>query len=296
MRTIPPALQAKLDSGVTALCRCWVITRHDGVVQGFTDHDEDVVLDEVACRAGTGLSGSEATQTLGLAVDASELSGALADDSLNEDDLAAGRYDAAAVELWLTDWSEPELRVLLAKGTLGEVRREGTAFTAEVRGLSQQLAEETGRLYTATCSADLGDARCTIDLDDPAFRGEGTVAAVTATSSFIASGLDAFDDGWFTAGKLTFTTGANAGFSVAVKTHRKVDTVTLDLWQAMPEPIAAGDAFIVTAGCDKRFSTCHDKFDNVINFRGFPHIPGNDFVIRYPLQGEPGNDGSKLQS
>jgi len=295
MRSIPPALQDKLDSGVTTLCRCWVITRQDGVTQGFTDHDEDVALDDVICRARTGLSGSEATQTLGLAVDTSEFSGALSDDSLNEDDLAAGRYDAASVELWLTDWSEPDLRVLLAKGTLGEVRREGTAFTAELRGLSQQLAAETGRLYTPACSADLGDARCKIDLNDPAFHGEGVVVAVTATSSFTASGLDAFGDGWFTQGKLTFTGGANAGLSVEVKTHRKSGPVAFDLWQAMPEPIAVGDAFTVTAGCDKRFSTCHDKFDNVVNFRGFPHIPGNDFVIRYPVPGEPGNDGSKLR-
>jgi uncharacterized phage protein (TIGR02218 family) len=295
VRAIPAALQDKLDSGVTTLCRCWLITRNDGVTQGFTDHDEDVVLGAVTCRAGAGLTGSEAAQTLGLAVDGSELAGALADDSLNEDDLAAGRYDAAAVELWLTDWSEPDLRVLLAKGTLGEVRREGSAFTAEVRGLSQRLAETSGRLYTTTCSADLGDARCKIDLDDPAFRGSGAVVALAATSSFTASGLDAFDDGWFSAGKLTFTSGANANLSVEVKSHRKEAVVTLDLWQAMPEPIAAGDSFTVTAGCDKRFQTCHDRFDNVVNFRGFPHIPGNDFVVRYPVQGEPGNDGSSLQ-
>jgi uncharacterized phage protein (TIGR02218 family) len=131
VRTISPDLQAKLDSGVTTLCRCWLITRSDGATQGFTDHDEDVVLDTVTCRAGSGLSGSEVTQNFGLAVDSSELSGALSDDSLNEDDLAAGFYDGAAVELWLTDWSESDLRVLLAKGTLGEVNREGLAFTAD---------------------------------------------------------------------------------------------------------------------------------------------------------------------
>jgi uncharacterized phage protein (TIGR02218 family) len=295
MRTVPAALQDKLDSGVTTLCRCWLITRNDGVTQGFTDHDADIVLGSVTCRAGSGLTGSEAAQTLGLAVDGSELSGALADDTLNEADLAAGRYDAAAVELWLTDWSEPSLKVLLAKGTLGEVRRAGSAFTAEVRGLSQRLAEDSGRLYTTTCSADFGGARCKIDLASPAFRGSGAVVDLAATSSFTASGLDAFDDGCFTAGKLTFTSGANAGLSVEVKSHVKDSAVTLDLWQAMPEPIQGGDDFTVTAGCDKRFQTCHDRFDNVVNFRGFPHIPGNDFVVRYPVQGEPGNDGSSLQ-
>jgi uncharacterized phage protein (TIGR02218 family) len=296
MRTILSALQAKLDSGVTTLCRCWLITRKDDVRQGFTDHDEDIVFGDVTCRAGTGLSGSEATQKFGLAVDSSELSGALADDSLNEADLAAGRYDAAAVELWLVDWSEPDLAVLLAKGTLGEVRREGTAFTAEVRGLTDRLAQDSGRLYTATCAADLGDSRCTVDLTSATYCGSGTVVALTAASTFTASGLDAYDDGWFTAGKLTFSSGANAGISVEVKSHRNVGTVSLDLWQAMAEAIAPDDEFTVTAGCDKRFATCHDRFNNVVNFRGFPHIPGNDFVIRYPVQGEPGNNGKSLQS
>lgn len=81
-----------------------------------------------------------------------------------------------------------------------------------------------------------------------------------------------------------------------MKTHNRDAVVSLALWQAMPDPIAAGDTFTVTAGCDKTFATCHDRFDNVVNFRGFPHIPGNDFVIRYPLPGEPGNDGSSLNS
>jgi uncharacterized phage protein (TIGR02218 family) len=295
MRAIPPALQARLDSGVTTLCRCWVIERSDGVTQGFTDHDDDVPLGAVICRAGSGLSGSEAAQKLGLAADSSEISGALADDTLNEADLAAGRYDMAVVELWLADWTEPELRVLMAKGTIGEVSREGPAFTAELRGLSERLSQDSGRLYTVTCSADLGDARCKFDLAGSGFRGSGLVAALNATSTFIASGLDAFDDGWFAAGKLAFTSGANAGLSVEVKDHRKNGAVTLELWQAMPEPVAAGDTFTVTAGCDKRFQTCHDRFNNVANFRGFPHIPGNDFVISYPVQGQPGNDGKSRQ-
>ena len=295
MRKIPPALQAKLDSRITTLCRCWVVTRTDDIKQGFTDHDKDIVLGELVCRAGSGLSGSEATQKLGLAVDSSEISGALSDESLNENDLAAARYDRAAVEVWLADWSQPDLCVLLAKGTVGEVRREGGSFTAEVRGLSERLSEVSGRLFTATCSADLGDNRCGIDLADVRFRGNGTVIGINATSVFRASGLDSFDDAWFRAGRLTFTSGANAGLSVEVKDHRKDGAVKIDLWQAMPEPILVGDGFTITAGCDKRFQTCKTRFDNTINFRGFPHIPGNDFVISYPVQGQPGNDGASLR-
>src|SRR4051794_26892989 len=159
---------------------------------GFTDHDSDLSVAGTLCHAGTGLTASEATARLGLQVDGSEISGALADDSLAEADLAAGRYDAADIEVHLVDWSEPALRMLLAKGVLGEVRREGASFSAELRSLAHRLNEESGWLYTATCAADLGDARCTVDLSDPAFRASGAVAALAGTSAFHASGLDSF--------------------------------------------------------------------------------------------------------
>jgi uncharacterized phage protein (TIGR02218 family) len=296
MRNISSALKAKLNSGVTTLCRCWRIARRDGVVQGFTDHDEDVLLGALSCRAGTGLTGSEATSKLGLAVTGTEVSGALASDTLSESDLAAGRYDAAAIESYLVDWSEPALNVLLAKSTLGEVRREGQAFAAEVRGLSDRLNQESGRRYTATCSADLGDARCTIDLTNPTLKGEGTVVVLGGTSTFTATGLDTFVDSWFSAGRLAWTGGVNNSLSVEVKRHRiEAGSVIIELWQAMPEPLTVGDTFFVTAGCDKRFVICRDRFANTLNFRGFPHIPGNDFITRYAVTGEPGNDGKSLQ-
>jgi uncharacterized phage protein (TIGR02218 family) len=295
MRPVPAALQAKLDSGVTTLARCWKVTRRDGVVMGFTDHDRDLVLDGVTCRAGTGFAASEATSRFDLSVDGAEISGALADESLSEADLAAGRYDAAAIETWLVDWSEPSLKLLTARGTLGEVKREANAFTAEVRGLADALSQESGRLYTVRCGADLGDLRCRIDLAAPAFRGSGAVAALDGTSDFVATGLGGFADGWFSAGRLSWTGGANAGLSIEIKLHRVIDgAVRLTLWQAMAEAIVAGDTFAVTAGCDKRFTTCRDRFANTDNFRGFPHIPGNDFLIATPAQGAPGNDGLSL--
>jgi uncharacterized phage protein (TIGR02218 family) len=120
---------------------------------------------------------------------------------------------------------------------------------------------------------------------------------VRANGQFAASGLTAFEDGWFTAGKLTWTSGANVGLGVEVKSHRvEGAAVVLTLWQAMAEPLAANDAFIVTAGCDKRFATCRERFANAANFRGFPHIPGNDFVVSYAVPGAPGNDGASLNT
>src|SRR3954471_4999112 len=254
MRPIPSALQAKLDSGVTTLARCWKLARRDGVVMGFTDHDRDLVVDGVTCRAGTGFAASEATSRFDLSVDGAEISGALADQSLSDADLAAGRYDAAQIETWLVDWSEPALKLLTARGTLGEVRREGTAFTAELRGLADLLSQERGRLDKGKSGADLGDGRCRADLGNPAWRGTGQVETLSATSVFVAAGLDGFADGLFSSGRLSWSSGGNGGVAVEVKQHRIVaGAVRISLWQAMAEPIVPGDAFVITAGCDKTF-------------------------------------------
>jgi uncharacterized phage protein (TIGR02218 family) len=293
MRILPPALAAHLASGATTTCRCWRLTRRDGTVEGFTDHDEDLAFGGTTFRAGTGFEGSELEARFGLAVTGTEIHGALADESLTEADLAAGRYDDAKVELFLVHWADVAQRLLLRVGHLGEVRREGMAFAAEVRGLSARLNEERGRIFAATCDADLGDARCGVDLENPALRGEGAIAAVEGGSLIRVSGLDAFADNWFTRGKLTFSAGTNTGLAVEVKEHRAAaGEVRLALWQQLPEPLAEGDLFVVTAGCDKRFETCRSKFSNAMNFRGFPHLPGNDFVVAYAVPGEPGHDGT----
>jgi uncharacterized phage protein (TIGR02218 family) len=296
MRPIPPALQVKLSSGATTLCRCWTIARRDGAVQGFTDHDRDLIVDGVLHKAAAGLTASEATAQFGLAPTGSEVAGALSDDTLTEDSLARGQYDAATITVRLVDWSDPSLFVTLVSGTLGEVKREGLAFVAEVRGLSHHLAQERGRRYLPICDADLGDARCSIDLTSSAWLKSGVVAAMRGPSTFAATGLATVEGGWLTGGRLTFATGQNAGLAVEIKEHRVIaDEVFVSLWQAMPEPISAGDTFTATAGCDKRANTCAARFGNIINFRGFPGMPGDDFVTRYVIPGEPGHDGGSMR-
>jgi len=288
MKLLPPALQSHLATGTTTLAWCWRITRNDGTKLGFTDHDRDLAFDGTAFEAATGFTASEIKDALGLSVDNLEVSSALKSDRLNEDDLAAGLYDDAIVEIWRVNWTDTDQRVLMRSGSLGEVRRSGAAFTAEVRGLAHYLQQPKGRLYQSACDADLGDARCGIDLDNPAFRGTGTVLAAPTPRLFTASGLAIFAAGWFTRGLVTFTSGANAGRSHEVKRHTLAGTeATIELWQPMASAISASDAFTVTTGCDKQLATCKTRFANAANFRGFPHMPGPDYILAVAKPGEP---------
>jgi uncharacterized phage protein (TIGR02218 family) len=279
MKHLPSGLAAHIASGATTLCWCWRLTRRDGVRQGFTDHDRDIVFGDTVFEAAAGMTASEIRDSVGLSVDNLEVTSAVTSERLAEADLAAGLYDNAEIEIFRVNWAAPEQRVLMRSGNLGEVKRAGAAFAAEVRGLAHTLQETRGRLFQYACDADLGDQRCTVDLDDPAFRGSGTLVAVASPRRFTASGLDAFASGWFTHGLLTFTSGAAEGQAVEVKQHAVVaGAVSLELWSPARLPLTPGQTFVVTAGCDKRIATCQAKFANVANFRGFPHMPGNDFL------------------
>jgi uncharacterized phage protein (TIGR02218 family) len=294
MKTLPTGMQSHLDSGTTTLCWCWKMIRGDGAVQGFTDHDQPLAFDGVTFEAVSGFTASEVQSQLNLAVDNLTVTGALSSQTLNETDLAAGLYDNAAIEIWRVNWASPDQRVLMRKGNLGEVKRGKTAFTAEVRGLAHLLNQATGRVYGYSCDAALGDARCTVDLADPAYGGAGAVTSVTDARRFVVSGLSGFADGWFSGGKLSWTGGANAARAMEVKRHgATAASVSLELWQAMSQNVVIGDAFTITAGCDKQFATCKAKFANAANFRGFPFMPGNDAVISYPTLSAALDGGSR---
>jgi uncharacterized phage protein (TIGR02218 family) len=294
VRTLPEALAERLAGGVTTLCRCWKITRRDGVVLAFTDHDETVSFggDDFVPAGGFATSADAAAS--GLAAGGAEIEGALSADGVDAGDLASGRFDGATVEVWLIDWSEPDLRERLRTGTVGEVTRAGAAFRAELRGLAQALDEPRGRRFACACDADLGDGRCGVDLDDGDYRAVATVDQADG-AVLVVAGLGGFDDGWFAGGRARVTSGAADGFVSEVKRH-SVDGpgVSVELWRSPPAPLSPGDTLVVTAGCDKRFATCRAKFDNAANFRGFPHMPGDDFALSTMPDGSGAHDGGTI--
>jgi uncharacterized phage protein (TIGR02218 family) len=290
MRDISSNFRSRLDAGATTLCACWRVIRRDGTVQGFTDHDRDIAFDGVTHAAMSGLEGTGFDAELGFAIGGAEVSGALSAASIEETDLLNGVWDGARVEIWRVDWREPACRVLMHVGAVGEVRRAGGAFVAELRSLAHALDQERGRLYSAGCDADLGDDRCGFALGAAPFALDLPVSS--ARRDEVVATLPAVPDGFYTNGRIVFLDGMNEGAAAHVKDHR--DGV-LTLWTPLAEPPAAGDLFRLTAGCDKTFATCRTKFGNSANFRGFPHLPGNDQVFSYASRGAKLDGGSMFR-
>lgn len=289
-------LDDHLAGGVTTVCRAWAVVRRDGAVFGFTDHDRDLTFEGIVFRAGTGLSAKALSQTTGLSVDNAEAAGALSDAAVTEADLAAGRFDGAAVRAWLVNWADVGQRALEFRGTFGEVVRGAGAFRVELRGLADALGQPQGRVFQRSCAAILGDADCRVDLTAPGYRAERAVEAVEGARVFRWAAFAGFDDRWFEAGRFTVLTGAAAGLVAVVKGDRlSADGRAVELWEALRAPVAPGDVVRLEAGCDKRAETCRLKFLNFINFRGFPHVPGEDWLTAYPVSSGR-NDGGSLVS
>lgn len=287
-------LLAHLGTGTTTVARCWRVTRKDGLVLGFTDHDRDLAFDGTVFRAGSGLSAKAVSQSTGLAVDNTEAAGALSDAAISEADLLAGRFDGAGVEAWLVNWADVGQRLMQFRGTMGEVVQAGGAFQAELRGLTELLNQPQGRVYQRACSALLGDAQCRVDLTLPGYVEEREVEAVDGGRVLRWADFPGFDDRWFERGRLVVLTGAAAGLVAVVKNDRLSGRAReVELWQALRADLRAGDVVRLEAGCDKRPETCRLKFANFLNFRGFPHVPGEDWLLAVP-RAEGVNDGGSL--
>lgn len=278
-------LWAHLKTGATTVCRCWAVTRRDGHCFGFTDHDGDLEFEGIRFKAETGLTARALQQTTGLSVDNTEAQGALSAEAITEADLMAGLFDGAAVQLWSVNWQAPDQRVVEFSGSFGEVARSGAVFRTELRGLAEALNQPRGRVFQRACPAELGDGACRFDLTTPGYTADAVVEAISDGWQMQLRLSEGFEAGWFRQGRLTVLTGVAAGFSELIRRDDSSSLRDIALWQRLGRSPAAGDVVRLFPGCDKRTETCKLKFNNFLNYRGHPHIPGESWLASYPTHG-----------
>lgn len=279
MKGWPAPLKAHLAEPVTTIAFCWLVTRYDGAVFGFTNHQADLVVDGVTYLASTGFTAGEVSTRAALNVDDLEVEGMLDAAGIDESDIIAGLWSFAEVECFIVNYRDLSMGVgHVRRGWLGEVRRAGRTFWAELRGMMQKLQQAFGRSILAACDADLGDTRCGVNMATGGRTVTTTVTTATSQRQFTSTGLTAAA-GFFTDGSIEFGAGtANAGVRREIKEHATGGVITLQL--PFPYPISVGESFTARAGCDKAFATCvSPKFANGPRFRGFPHVPGADRIM-----------------
>jgi uncharacterized phage protein (TIGR02218 family) len=286
MKSVSGGLATHLVGESLTLATLWRVTRVDGTVFTFTDHDRDISYGGEDYLAALGYQRAAVASGSQLAVDETELLGLLDAASIDEAELRAGLWDGATVRIFVVnhaDLTQGELKV--RKGTLGEVIiSDDGSFRAELRGLAQPLQQTIGSLAQAECRADLGDARCGLDLSYPgSWTAQDTIATVTDSVTLVltGTGTSLLADGWFDGGVAIWQTGDNAGVAREVVGWTQ-GTLTLELLGPPPFAPAPTDVLHIQSGCDKRWATCRDKFNNKLNFRGEPLVPGANALMGVP--------------
>lgn len=305
MRTIPAGF---LDSSVTRLQVCWRIVRRDDEVIYGTEYDQNIAV-TTGDYTGTylreaGITGSDIRSADDLSVDNLEITGALVDTAgdtsattiltlvdISAADIEAGVFDNAEAVVFLVNSDDPDLyQHVLRTGWLGSVKRTAEGkWTTELRGLTQALSQTIVRTYSVACDAELGDARCKVDLSQ--YTVSSFVDQTDSRRRFKVDG-DAGDlasqpatepgEGIVKGGKITWTSGANTGYSMEVKDYGDDDgPFWVILFLPMPKDIELGDTFTFTAGCDKTYETCRDHYNNLLNRRAHGlFVPGELEVLK----------------
>ena len=273
MKVLTTAMSNHLAQDVTTLATCWEIARRDGVTLRFTSCDQDLTIGGNAYSSLAGYTPSAVVSTNDFAVDNLTVDSVLDVDTITEEDLLGGLYDGAAVRIFQVNWADPDGgEIDLKTGTIGEVRIVGDRFIVELRGLTAALQTSIGEVYSASCRASFGDARCKMLLST--YETTGAVTAVNSRLD-IATTLTQADD-YFTYGQIEWLTGANAGQVLEIKGFT---TAVVSMVLPPLNDVAVGDTFKITPGCDRTLDTCITRWNNVVNFRGEPYVPGIEAVI-----------------
>ena len=266
-----------LTRELTTLAFCWRVERRDGICLGFTSHDRDLAIGGLVYRSAPGMLPSAVSVSDDFDSSTLDVSGALTSDSIAEPDLAAGRWDRAAVSLFLVDWGDPGGEsLILARGELGDVTVKAGGFEAELRGAAALLERSVAEQTSPECRAELGDRRCRVDM-----AGRVRVTRVTGipAEDVVAVAQAPGGPGALAFGRLRWIGGANSGLESAIVSSQALE---LRLQEPPPFAVAEGDLVELSEGCDKSFATCRARFSNAENFRGEPHLPGMDLLTRYP--------------
>jgi uncharacterized phage protein (TIGR02218 family) len=139
-----------------------------------------------------------------------------------------------------------------------------------------------------------GDGRCGVDLDAPGYRAEAEIAGLGADGALELAPLPGMAAGWFERGALKMLDGPAEGLRAWIKADRVGEASRVIVpWAALRVAPRVGDHVRLTAGCDKRAETCRAKFHNFSNFRGFPHLPDEDWLMAHPAQGGVHDGGAR---
>lgn len=251
---------------------CLRIVPVSGSTIYLTRFTRDLVMNGHTYLSSGGYDFSSYTSGTGLSSSMVDLEGIVNMAGMTFDALSSGLFDNARCYLFRTTWNNPiEDEEPIVASILGKTTLMDDKYRTEEMSLLDALNQSVGETYSASCPKIFGSttyAGCMKTFTP----GTGALTAVTSASVFQDNTrVEAAD--WYGNGTVQFTSGLNAGLKpLEIKTYALDGTITtFEPFHYLP---AIGDTYTLVPGCRKRQTEdCRDKWNNVVNFGGFIHIP-----------------------
>ncbi len=261
------------DRELDTVATFWRVYRRDGIMLAFTSHDRDVTFAGIRHRAAPGMVPASIRLTADLTEDSAEVQGALSHATIREQDLAAGLFDNAAIEIGAVDWELLDHHILYS-GKLGRIEDDRRGFTAELRSAKRQLDDDLVPRTSPTCRALFCGPGCGVPA--AAFTSVRSLAGIDLDANLVS--FDGISPGDYVDGQIRFLDGPQTGIAFGII---GADAGGLTLDRQLVDGTAIGTRTELREGCDHTLTTCAQRFGNAVNFRGEPFLPGNDLLTRY---------------
>lgn len=280
MRTLSTGLTTHVAQPATTLARMLRLDLVDGTTLALTDHNKALSFDlgdgSASYLPDTGIIPSDLALSVGFTVDDMEIEGPI-NDTVTRTAVLGGRFDDAVVRLFVVNWRDLSLGAAkLLKGYVVQAAVEGDRFKLTVHSETTKFAQTIGRVISAYCDADFGDTRCGYTVTPLS----ATVSAVTSEREFTVTFTGSYANDYFNRGTVLFTSGTLSG-TRKVEIDDWTSGGLIKLFAPLVELPTIGDTLEIRQGCAKTRAACL-AFNNVVNFRGFPDVPGSDQVLKYP--------------
>ena len=279
MKNLSADLKNTLNNSTTHIVRCWKITLTNGDTMGFTTNDESFDYDGVLYNAVSADDLKAINSSLEIQNDDFQMCNLISSELIAVNDILSGKYDNAEIKIFLLDILNMDMGIVpLMNGHIADMEYRDNVFIARVKGLKDEINKSIGELYSPLCRARFCDGKCKLNQNDYSFVGkvDGLIDEMTFQTK--DNTIINMEDGYFENGIIEFLSGDNKGYRTEIKQFSKG---TFRLMLELPNRMNINDDFKAVAGCDKLFKTCCQKFNNAINFRGEPHLPGIEVLLKF---------------
>ena len=274
MKNFTPAMLEALADAATALSVCWKIVRVDGVTLRLTDLDQPItVLGELYLPNGS-TERTAISYTDGLSAQNIDIRGLFDSDLITEEDLLDGRYNYARVTVLLVFSERPELRPIeLLRARMGETEIDRGNYATRLNSMSHAFRASVGETTSPICRTVFGDNRCKVPLVD--HRITTTITEIVDARTFKVAAAIAAPSKYFY-GRATMLNGVAAGEGMEIRSATADSVIIYLPYRNLP---AVGNQIQIDAGCDYTRQTCKNVYNNLLNNRSEPDLPGQDELI-----------------